>query len=594
MIDSRRTNWCGELNESHLGQEVRILGWVNRVRDHGGLIFVDLRDRTGLVQVVFNPEKENLLHQEAGRLKNEYVIAVEGKVDPRPEGTINEDLPSGRVEVAAAGLELLNASEVPVFLIEDDVSVDEALRLRYRYLDLRRPVMQRRLTLRHRCIKYIHDYMDSRGFIEVETPMLTRSTPEGARDYLVPSRVNPGCFFSLPQSPQLFKQLLMVSGLERYYQIARCFRDEDLRADRQPEFTQLDVEMSFVGEKDVTALIDGLMAGMVKQIRGKEVPLPIPTLTYRESMDRYGTDSPDTRFGLELFDATEIGRSSSLDVFRQVIEAGGVVKGLSLPGGADLSRKDLDDLTGLVTEWGGHGLAWLKLKADWSGPVAKFFSQGELEKLAAASSAEEGSCLFLVADIPEKAAVILGRLRLHLARERGMIPQDDLRFVWVTEFPLLEFDEEEGRYMAVHHPFTSPHPEDIPRLDTDPGKARAQAYDIVLNGQEIGGGSIRIHRSDVQMKMFGLLGISSEEAENKFGFLMEAFRYGAPPHGGIALGLDRLVAILAGVDTIREVIAFPKTQKAACSLTGAPSMVAEEQLKELHIRTLPSARLTDK
>ncbi len=588
-----RTNWCGELNEEHLGKEVSLLGWVNRVRDHGGVIFVDLRDREGLVQVVFNPGEDSGLHLEAGALRNEYVISVEGKVSPRPEGTINDDLPSGRVEVTASRLNVLNASEVPVFVIDDELNVDEGLRLRYRYLDLRRPVMQKRLMTRHRCFRFIRSFLDERRFVEIETPTLTRSTPEGARDYLVPSRVNPGGFYSLPQSPQLFKQLLMVSGFEKYYQIARCFRDEDLRADRQPEFTQLDLEMSFVGEREVMGLIEELMAGLLKEAIGVEVPLPIPVMTYREAMDRYGSDSPDTRFGLELFDAGEVARGCRLEVFRKVVEKGGVVKGLCLPDGAGLSRKEMDDLTALVVEWGGKGLAWLKYRDGWSGPVAKFFSEEELSGLKKASSAEEGSCLFLVADDPGTAPTLLGRLRLHLARRGEMIPGGLHNFVWVTEFPLVEYDPEADRHVAVHHPFTSPYPEDIPLLGTEPLKARARAYDLVLNGQEIGGGSIRIHRKDIQMKMFELLGISTKEVGAKFGFLLEAFGYGAPPHGGIALGLDRLVAILCEVDSIREVIAFPKTQKAACPLTGAPSEVSPEQLRELHIRILPSARRED-
>jgi aspartyl-tRNA synthetase len=444
--------------------------------------------------------------------------------------------------------------------------------------------MQYRLTTRHRAVRFIRSFLDERGFIDVETPTLTRSTPEGARDYLVPSRVNPGTFFALPQSPQLFKQLLMVSGLERYYQIARCFRDEDLRADRQPEFTQLDLEMSFVGEKDVMALMEELMKGLFAEIRGAVFNEPFPVMLYRDAMDRYGVDNPDLRFGMEIFDLTGTAAACGFKVFRETAESGGVVRGIRLSGGSALSRKELDDLTAKTIEWGGKGLAWLKYEDSWTGPIAKFFTPAELEAIARASGATPGSCLFFVADEWARVCPLLGRLRLHLARERGLIPEGLLRFVWITDFPLLAWDVEAKRYTAVHHPFTSPAPDDIPLLETDPGKVRARAYDLVLNGQEIGGGSIRIHRPELQLKMFGHLGIGPEEAEAKFGFLMEAFRYGAPPHGGIAMGIDRIAAILTGADSIREVIAFPKTQKAVCPLTGAPTEVTPEQLRELSIR----------
>jgi aspartyl-tRNA synthetase len=589
----KRTHWCGEVRPEHVGLTITVQGWINRLRDHGGVLFLDLRDRRGVLQVVVNPQETPHLEEAVRRLRSEYVVSVAGTVVPRPEGTVNPHLPSGAVELRAAVLEVVSASEPPVFPIEDEAEIDEALRLRYRYLDLRRPAMQGRLLLRHRCLRQIRDFLDARDFVEVETPILTRSTPEGARDYLVPSRLNPGAFFALPQSPQLFKQLLMVAGLERYYQIARCFRDEDLRADRQPEFTQLDLEMSFVDESDIRGLMEELVLGLFGTFRGSAPQGPIPVLTYRESMDRFGVDNPDLRFGLELFDATALARTSGFGVFRAAAEAGGVVKGICFPGGASFSRKEMDDLTALVMEWGSKGLAWFKRGESWSGPVAKFFSAGELEELARLADAPEGSALFLMGGPPAQTAALLGRLRLHLARSRGLVPADLLRFVWITDFPLLMEDEEEKRLVAVHHPFTAPREEDIPLLETDPLRVRARAYDIVLNGQEIGGGSIRIHRPELQRRMFSLMGIGPEEAEEKFGFLLEAFRYGAPPHGGIALGLDRLIAILTGSDSIREVIAFPKTQKATCLLTGAPGEVTPRQLRELHIRTALPPRKAD-
>lgn len=589
----RRTHWCGQVDEKDLERKITVQGWISRIRDHGGVFFVDLRDRRGLLQVVFNPAASVIPEEEINRLRIEYVISVEGEVHRRPEGMENENIRTGKVELRASRLQIVNTAEPPVFPISDDAPVDEALRLKYRYLDLRRPIMQERMAQRHKCIRFIRDYLDSREFIEVETPMLTKSTPEGARDYLVPSRVNPGCFFALPQSPQLFKQMLMVSGLDRYYQIARCFRDEDLRADRQPEFTQLDLEMSFVSEEDVMGLMEDLMADLFHAVRGIDSPRPFPVLTYRESMDRFGADNPDTRFGLELFDLTETALSSGFQVFRQTAEKGGVVKGLAYPGGAGLTRRELDELTGLMTEWGGQGLAWMKFKEGWTGPIAKFFSSGELDRIGALSGAEDGACVFFVADEWETASTLLGRLRLHLAKNKGMIPEGEFRFIWVTGFPLVTFDEDEKRYVAVHHPFTAPLEEDLPLLESDIGKVRARAYDLVLNGQEIGGGSIRIHKPELQMKMFDLLGISKEEADKKFGFLLESFRYGVPPHGGIAMGLDRIVAILAQTESIREVIAFPKTQRATCLLTGAPNEVTPEQLRELHIRSVAKTRRKD-
>lgn len=589
----KRTHWCGELVEKEIGRKVTVQGWINRIRDHGGLIFIDLRDRSGILQIVVDPNAESINAHDIKKLRSEYVISVEGEITPRPEGMINEDLPTGKIEMSVSRLVILNGAIPPVFPIENETSIDEALRLKYRYLDLRRPLMQSRLIKRHRCLKYIRDYLDTHDFIEVETPMLTKSTPEGARDYLVPSRVHPGCFYALPQSPQLFKQLLMVSGLDRYYQIARCFRDEDLRTDRQPEFTQLDLEMSFVGEEEVMALMEDLMTGLMKTIKGVDIGNAFPVITYKESIERFGVDNPDIRFGLELFDLTDMALSSSFQVFRKAAEEGGVVKGLSLPGGAELSRRELDELSGLVTDWGGRGLAWLKFQEDWSGPVAKFFSRGELKQMMTISGSGKGACFFFIADEFQMASQILSRLRLHLGKGRGIIPEEEFRFVWITEFPLVEFDEEEQRYVAVHHPFTAPKTEDLPLIDSDIDKVRARSYDLVLNGQEIGGGSIRIHRPELQMKMFDLLGIGRDEAEKKFGFLLEAFKYGAPPHGGIAMGLDRIIAILTGADSIRDVIAFPKTQRATCLLTGSPTQVAVKQLRELHIRSTTPPKKPD-
>ncbi len=581
----RRTHWCGEVDEGCLTATITIQGWVNRVRDHGGVIFVDVRDRAGILQVVMNPEEMGTFREAIHRLRSEFVIAVEGEIVRRPEGTVNEQLPTGRVEMRAARLEIINASEPPVFPVEDDLEVDEALRLAYRYLDLRRPVMQRRLMTRHRMMRHIRAYLDERNFVEVETPMLTRSTPEGARDYLVPSRVNPGAFFALPQSPQLFKQLLMISGFERYYQIARCFRDEDLRADRQPEFTQLDLEMSFVGEEDVMGLMEELIVGLFESVGGVKAAVPVPRMTYRESMDRYGVDNPDLRYGLEIFDFTGPAAASGFQVFRKAAEGEGVVRGICLRGGADLTRSECDALTAKAVEWGAGGLAWTKLQQEWTGPVAKFLTSGERDGLQEISGAVAGDIIFFAADKLPVVCTVLGRLRQHLARERNLVPPGQLKFVWITDFPLVQWDEEEKHFAAVHHPFTAPHPDDLPLLETEPGQVRARAYDLVLNGQEIGGGSIRIHDPDLQKRMFGILGIGGDEAEAKFGFLLNAFRFGAPPHGGIAMGLDRIAAIITGSPSIREVIAFPKTQKATCPLTGAPTAVTLEQLRDLHIRS---------
>jgi aspartyl-tRNA synthetase len=562
------------------------MGWAQRRRDHGGLIFVDLRDRKGLTQVVFNPEVSGGAHSLAHQIRSEYCLAIKGKVRPRPEGMANPNLKTGEIEVYVEQFEILNPSRTPPFMLEEWIDVSESVRLRHRYLDLRRPEMYRNLRLRHEAAKQVRAYLNQCDFVEVETPVLTKATPEGARDYLVPSRVNKGLFYALPQSPQLFKQLLMMGGLERYYQIVRCFRDEDLRADRQPEFTQVDIEMSFVDEKDVMELSEGLVKKLVKVVLGREIDGPIPRLTYDEAMDRYGLDAPDLRFGLELEDLSDLMAQVDFKVFQEAVTKGGVVKAINGKNMSSLSRKDLDDLSGFVADFGAKGLAWVKIKpgGKWQSPIAKFFSPEQIAAIGDRLGAEEGDILFFGADSPAVVHESLGRLRLELARRLELTKSDELRFCWVTEFPLLEYDLEEKRYTAMHHPFTAPRPQDLALLAEEPGKAKARAYDLVLNGTEVGGGSIRIHKPDVQKKVFKALSISPEEAQAKFGFLLEALEYGAPPHGGIALGFDRLVALLAGEKSIREVIAFPKTQKATCPLTNAPGSVEASQLLDLGIK----------
>jgi aspartyl-tRNA synthetase len=581
----KRTDYCGELRIGHAGRRVTLEGWLFRRRDHGGLIFVDLRDREGIVQVVFNPETAPEAHGAAHALRNEYVFRVEGTVRERPAGTVNPHLPTGEVEVMADRLEILNPSKPLPFPIEEEGEISEALRLTYRYLDLRRPALQSNLLLRYRLTREIREFLHRNRFIEVETPFLTKSTPEGARDYLVPSRVNPGEFYALPQSPQLFKQILMVAGFDRYYQVARCFRDEDLRADRQPEFTQVDLEMSFVDREDVLSLMEEMIAEVMKSIQGVEVPRPFPRLTYAEVMERYGCDKPDTRFGLEFRNISDLAAESEFKVFRQALESGGKVTGFAVPGQAGISRSELDRLTEYVKGFGAKGLAWMKAAAGGiESPIAKFFNEGLLSRIRERLGAGENDLMLFVADREKIVHESLSNLRLKFGNDLGLIPQDRYAFLWVTDFPLLEYDEEEKRYIAVHHPFTAPLDEDLPLLDSDPLKVRAKAYDLVMNGSEIGGGSIRIHRREIQNKMFSRLGISEEEAAAKFGFLLEALEYGAPPHGGIAFGLDRLAMLLAGAPSIRDVIAFPKTQKAVCPMTGAPSAVDPKQLKELNIR----------
>jgi aspartyl-tRNA synthetase len=581
-----RTHRCGELRAEHAGSEVALCGWVAHDRDHGGVLFVDLRDREGSVQVVFHPEEQPEAHATASRLGGESVVRVVGEVRRRPDGTVNPGLPTGEIEVAAREVEILSEAEPPPFPIEDRVQASEDIRLRHRYLDIRRPEMTRRLQLRHRAFESIRRFLDERGFVEVETPMLTRSTPEGARDFLVPSRLSPGRFYALPQSPQLFKQILMVAGLDRYYQIVRCFRDEDLRADRQPEFTQLDIELSFVEEAEVQSIIEELFVRVWREILDVELTTPFPRLPYAEAMRRYGSDKPDLRYGMELADLTDVFRDTGFRAFAGAIERGGVVKGFAAPGAAGWSRKDLDGLVVEAQGRGASGLVWM----TWSGgqarsPVEKHLTPDEVAAAIEATAAGDGDLVLLVADPEPKANTVLDGLRRLMADRLGLIPESEFSFAWVTEPPLFEWSEEEERWVSVHHPFTSPATEDL-----SPETATARAYDLVVNGWELGGGSIRIHRPDVQRKVFEALGFRPEEAEARFGFLLEAFRYGVPPHGGIAFGLDRTAMVLAGETNIREVIAFPKTQSGADLLTGAPAEVDEGQLRELglRLRTPPS------
>jgi aspartyl-tRNA synthetase len=584
--DWKRSHFCGQLTAVDIGQEVTLMGWVQRRRDHGGLIFIDLRDREGIVQLALDPDRDPEAHSKADRVRGEYVVAIRGTVSPRPEGTINPKMKTGEVEVEVRELRILNTAKTPPFMIDDFGDVAENVRLKYRYLDLRRPSIQQNLMLRHQVAQTVRRYLADHGFLEVETPVLTKSTPEGARDYLVPSRVNAGNFYALPQSPQLFKQLLMVSGFDRYFQIVRCFRDEDLRADRQPEFTQIDCELSFVNRDDVLNVMEGLIATVFRDAIGFEVPLPVPRMTYAEALDRFGVDNPDLRFGLELRDISDLVGASAFKVFAEAVAAGGLVKALNAKGCAGFSRKELDDLTDFVKIYGAKGLAYVKVLEDgsWQSPIAKFFTAEELIALNSRLDAHPGDLLLFAADSYRVANESLGRLRGHLGQKLGLAKKDDFRFVWVTDFPLLEWDEENRRHVAVHHPFTAPMDEDVPLLDRDPGKARAKAYDMVLNGSEIGGGSIRIHDRAIQSRMFDMMGIDLEEARMKFGFLLDALEFGAPPHGGIAFGLDRLVMILTGSESIRDVIAFPKTQKATCLMTEAPGVVDDKQLRELSIR----------
>lgn len=581
----KRSCYCGQIRTNDIGKEVVLMGWVSSIRDHGGVRFVDLRDREGVVQVVFSPQVSKEAHGLARELGDEYVIAVKGIVQRRPSGTENPKIPTGEVEVLALELKVLNESLPPVFPIEDYIEVNEYTRLKYRYLDLRRPSMVKKVKLRHQALQLVRNHLSALGFLEVETPFLTRSTPEGARDFLVPSRLNPGTFYALPQSPQLFKQILMIAGIDRYFQVVRCFRDEDLRADRQPEFTQVDLEMSFVSEEEVQEVVEGLLWKLFKELLSIEIPIPFPRLPYKEALERFGTDKPDMRFGMELVDLSELFKGGPFRVFSEELERGGVVKSINVKGGGSLSRREIDELTKEVMDLGAKGLAWVRLNEDgWQGPLSKFLTEGLKEKLQEKTNAEVGDLLLFISDQRQKACEVLGELRLRLAKRLGIVKDDQFKFVWIINFPLLEYDEDERRFVAVHHPFTSPKEEDIEKLERDPLSVRARAYDIVLNGHEIGGGSIRNHLLKVQEKLFELLGFSQQEAYERFGFLLEALKYGAPPHGGIALGFDRLLMLISGEETIREVIPFPKTQKGQCPLTGAPAQVEPKQLKELMLK----------
>jgi aspartyl-tRNA synthetase len=587
----RRTHHCWELGTDDVDKEVVLMGWVHRRRDHGGVIFVDLRDREGITQVVFNPLVDEEIHAKAHAIRSEYVLAVRGKVDPRPADMVNTKLKTGKIEVAVTELKILNAAKTPPFLIEDEIDASETVRLKYRHLDLRRTAMQKNLILRHQVTTAVREYLNKNGFLDLETPFLTRSTPEGARDYLVPSRVNPGEFYALPQSPQIFKQLFMIAGFDRYYQIVRCFRDEDLRADRQPEFTQIDIEMSFVGEEDVMRLAEDMMTQLFKRILGIKLKRPFAQLTYDEAVGRYGLDKPDTRFGLELKDISDIVAGSNFKVFANAVEKGGIVKALNAKGCIDFSRKEIDDLTDFVAVYRAKGMAWIKVKEDeWQSPIVKFFSDEEKQALAERIDMEPGDLIFFVGDQPKVVNEALGHLRNHLGRTLRLIDEEEYHFLWVTRFPMFEYDETEKRLQALHHPFTSPLEEDYGRLKDEPLAVKSRAYDLVLNGFEIGGGSIRIHQRSIQEKIFETLNMDRKTYQSKFGFLLDALDSGTPPHGGIAIGYDRLVMLMCGESSIRDVIAFPKTQKAACLLTRAPSETSKTQLDELYLKLKPVAK----
>lgn len=584
---SKRTTYCGLVTEAFLGQEITLKGWVNNRRDLGGLIFVDLRDREGIVQVVFNPAFSEEALKIAETVRSEYVVEVQGTVTKRDPETVNPKIKTGQVEVQVTNIKVINKSETPPFSInEENVNVDENIRLKYRYLDLRRQELAQTFKMRHQITRSIRQYLDDEGFFDIETPVLTKSTPEGARDYLVPSRVHDGEFYALPQSPQLFKQLLMISGFDKYYQIVKCFRDEDLRADRQPEFTQVDIEMSFVDQEDVMQMGEEMLKKVVKEVKGVEINGAFPRMTYKEAMRRYGSDKPDTRFEMELIDVSQLGPDMDFKVFKDTVENDGEIKAIVAKGAAEqYTRKDMDALTEFVNIYGAKGLAWVKVVEDGlTGPIGRFFEAENVETLLTLTGAEAGDLVMFVADKPNVVAQSLGALRVKLAKELGLIDETKLNFLWVTDWPLLEYDEDAKRYVAAHHPFTSPKEADIAKLGTAPEEAEANAYDIVLNGYELGGGSIRIHDGELQEKMFEVLGFTKEQAQEQFGFLLDAFKYGAPPHGGIALGLDRLVMLLTNRTNLRDTIAFPKTASATCLLTNAPGEVSDKQLEELSLR----------
>ena len=584
---NKRTTYCGLVTEEFLNEKVTLKGWVHNRRDLGGLIFVDLRDREGIVQIVFNPDFSEEALQVAETVRSEYVVEVQGVVTKRDAETINPKIKTGQVEVQVSNIEIINKSETPPFSInEENVNVDENIRLKYRYLDLRRQELAQTFKMRHQTTRSIRQYLDNNGFFDIETPVLTKSTPEGARDYLVPSRVHEGEFYALPQSPQLFKQLLMISGFDKYYQIVKCFRDEDLRADRQPEFTQVDIEMSFVDQEDIIAMGEDMLRKVVKDVKGIDVSGPFPRMTYAEAMDRFGSDKPDTRFGMELINVSQLGKEMNFKVFKDTVDNNGEIKAIVAKDAANkYTRKDMDALTEFVNIYGAKGLAWVKVVDDGlSGPIARFFEDVNVETLKQLTEAKPGDLVMFVADKPNVVAQSLGALRIKLAKELGLIDESKLNFLWVTDWPLLEYDEDAKRYVAAHHPFTSPKREDIEKLDTEPENVQANAYDIVLNGYEIGGGSIRIHDGELQQKMFEVLGFTNEQAQEQFGFLLDAFKYGAPPHGGIALGLDRLVMLLTNRTNLRDTIAFPKTASATCLLTDAPGEVSDKQLQELSLR----------
>ncbi|NGH73842.1 aspartate--tRNA ligase [Staphylococcus aureus] len=584
---SKRTTYCGLVTEAFLGQEITLKGWVNNRRDLGGLIFVDLRDREGIVQIVFNPAFSEEALKIAETVRSEYVVEVQGTVTKRDPETVNPKIKTGQVEVQVTNIKVINKSETPPFSInEENVNVDENIRLKYRYLDLRRQELAQTFKMRHQITRSIRQYLDEEGFFDIETPVLTKSTPEGARDYLVPSRVHDGEFYALPQSPQLFKQLLMISGFDKYYQIVKCFRDEDLRADRQPEFTQVDIEMSFVDQEDVMQMGEEMLKKVVKEVKDVEINDAFPRMTYKEAMRRYGSDKPDTRFEMELIDVSQLGRDMDFKVFKDTVENDGEIKAIVAKGAAEqYTRKDMDALTEFVNIYGAKGLAWVKVVEDGlTGPIGRFFETENVETLLTLTGAEAGDLVMFVADKPNVVAQSLGALRVKLAKELGLIDETKLNFLWVTDWPLLEYDEDAKRYVAAHHPFTSPKEADIAKLGTAPEEAEANAYDIVLNGYELGGGSIRIHDGELQEKMFEVLGFTKEQAQEQFGFLLDAFKYGAPPHGGIALGLDRLVMLLTNRTNLRDTIAFPKTASATCLLTNAPGEVSDKQLEELSLR----------